>query len=333
MFTGFLRSSGMRCALAAGVVLATLSLQAAAQPADEAGYPSRPITLVVPYPPGGPNDVIARTVGPEMSQVLGRPMVIENRPGAGGNTATGQVARAAADGYTVLLPGIPYAVNPAVFDKVPYAFSDFRPVAVIARGALVLVTHPSLGMKSVGELIAAARAQPGKIPYASGGTGTSPHLAGELFKRMAGVDLLHVPYKGTADFMADLLAGRTPVAFASPLAIRGHVESGKLTALGVTSSGPLRGMDALPPIAKAGVPGYEVYGWYALMVPAATRPAVVERLAQAAATAVRSQAVQDKLYALGLDIVRTTPAEADAYIRAEVDRWAKLAREARIKAE
>jgi tripartite-type tricarboxylate transporter receptor subunit TctC len=221
------------------------SLPASAQqPADEPGYPSRPISLIVPYPPGGPNDVIARTIGPEMAQVLGRPVVIENRPGAGGNTATGAVARAPADGYTVLLPGIPYAVNPAIFDKVPYAFSDFRPVSVVARGALVLVTHPSLGMKTVGELIAAARAQPGRIPYASGGTGTSPHLAGELFKRLAGVDLLHVPYKGTADFMADLLAGRTPVAFASPLAIRGHVESGKLTALGVTSDGPLRGMDS-----------------------------------------------------------------------------------------
>jgi tripartite-type tricarboxylate transporter receptor subunit TctC len=310
------------------------SLPASAQqPADEPGYPSRPISLIVPYPPGGPNDVIARTIGPEMAQVLGRPVVIENRPGAGGNTATGAVARAPADGYTVLLPGIPYAVNPAIFDKVPYAFSDFRPVSVVARGALVLVTHPSLGMKTVGELIAAARAQPGRIPYASGGTGTSPHLAGELFKRLAGVDLLHVPYKGTADFMADLLAGRTPVAFASPLAIRGHVESGKLTALGVTSDGPLRGMDLLPPIAKAGVPGFEVYGWYALMVPAATRPAVVERLAQASATAVRSQAVQDKLYSLGLDIVRTSPAEADAYIRAEIDRWARLAREAKIRAE
>lgn len=299
---------------------------------DAADYPSRAVTLVVPYPPGGPNDVIARTLGPELAASLGKPVVIENRPGAGGNTATGVVARAAADGHTVLLPGIPYAVNPALFAKMPYTFADFRAVSVVARGALVLVAHPSLGVKSVADLLAMAKAQPGKVAYASGGIGTSPHLAGELFKRMAGVDLLHVPYKGTADFMADLLAGRAPVAFVSPLAIRSHVESGKMVGLGVTGAGPLRGMESLAPIARS-VPGYEIYGWYALMVPAATRPAIVDKLSKSTATALQSQAVQEKLYALGLDLVRTSPSEAEAYIRSESERWAKLAREANIRAE
>ena len=296
-------------------------------------YPNRPVTLVVPYPPGGPNDVIARTLGPEMSQVLGKPIVVENRPGAGGNLATGIVAKAPADGYTVLLPGIPYAVNPSIFDKVPYTFAEFKPIAVVARGALVLVAHPSLNMKSVSELIAAAKAKPGQIAYASGGVGTSPHLAGELFKRSSGVDLLHVPYKGTADFMSDLLAGRAPVAFVSPLIIRQHVEGGRMVALGVTSLQPLRGMENVPTIAQSGVPGYEAYGWYALMVPAGTPSDVVDKLSSASSRALKSQAVQERLFSLGLDIVHTTPAEADAYIKAEVTKWGRLVKEAKIKVD
>lgn len=297
-------------------------------------YPTRPVTMVVPYPPGGPNDVIARTLAPEMAQVLGRPMVIENRPGAGGNTATGYVAKAPADGYTVLLPGIPFAVNPFIFDKVPYAVADFRPIAVVAHGPLVLVAHPSLGVKSVAELIAAAKAKPGGIAYATGGTGTSLHLAGELFKRSAGVDLLHIPYKGTGELMADLLAGRTSVAFVSPLIVRQHVEGGRLVALGVTSLKPLRGMEQVPTIAQAGgLPGFEVYGWYGLLVPAGTPNDIVEKLSAASAQALKSKAVQEKLFSLGLDIIQTTPAEADAYIKAEMAKWGKLIKEANIKVD
>jgi tripartite-type tricarboxylate transporter receptor subunit TctC len=321
----------VKCGVAVLSIAAALTITVA--PAASADYPNRPITLVVPYPAGGPNDVIARTVGPEMSKVLGQPVVIENRPGAGGNLATGMAAKAAADGYTVLLPGIPYAVNPSIFDKVPYAFSDFAPVAVLARGGLVLVVHPSLGVKSVAELVAAARAKPAQIAYASGGVGTSPHLAGELFKKTAGVDLLHVPYKGTADFMSDLLAGRAPVAFVSPLVIRQYVESGRMIALGVTSREPLRGMETVPPIAQNGVPGYEAYGWYALLVPAGTPTDVISALGNASQRALRSDAVRDKLFSLGLDIVLTTPAEADSYIKAEVAKWSKLVKEANIRAE
>ena len=274
-------------------------------------YPSRPITLVVPYPPGGPNDVIARTLGPEMSKVLGQQMIIENRPGAGGNTATGYAAKAPADGYTVLLPGIPFAVNPYIFEKVPYAVTDFKPISIVAQGPLVLVAHPSLGLKSVTDLIAAAKAKPGSIAYASGGIGTSLHLAGEFFKRSAGVDLLHIPYKGTGELMTDLLAGRTPVAFISPLVVRQHVETGRLVALGVTSLKPMRGMEQIPTIAQAGVPGFEAYGWYGLLVPAATPSDVVEKLNAASAQALKSSAVQEKLFSLGMDIIHTNPAEAD----------------------
>lgn len=297
-------------------------------------YPSRTISLVVPYPPGGPNDVIARTLAPELSKALGQQMVVENRPGAGGNTATGQVARAAADGYTVLLPGIPYAVNPFIFGKVPYAFTDFKPISIVAHGPLVLTVHPSLGVKSVSELIAAAKAKPGNIPYGTGGVGTSLHLAGELFKRSAGVDLLHVPYKGTGEMMTDLLAGRTPVAFVSPLIVKQHVESGRLLALGVTSLKPLRGMEYLPTVAGAGgLSGFEVFGWYGLLVPVATPREVVDKLSAATAQAVKSTAVQERLFALGLDIVQTNPAEADAYIKAEITKWGRLIKEANIKVD
>jgi tripartite-type tricarboxylate transporter receptor subunit TctC len=305
-----------------------------AAPTFAQDYPTRPITLVVPYPPGGPNDVIARTLGPEMSQALGRPMIIENRPGAGGNTATGYVAKLPADGYTVLLPGIPFAVNPFIFDKVPYAISDFKTISIVAQGPLVLVVHPSTGIRTTAELIAAAKARPGGIAYASGGTGTSLHLAGELFKRSAGIDMLHVPYKGTGELMADLLAGRTSVAFVSPLIVRQHVEAGKLTALGVTSLKPLRGMEQVPTVAQSGsLPGFEAYGWYGLLVPAGTPADIVQRLSAASTQALKSQSVQDKLFSLGLDIVFTTPAEAEAYIKAETAKWSKLVREANIKVD
>jgi tripartite-type tricarboxylate transporter receptor subunit TctC len=316
----------------AALMAAAALLAATAVSASD--YPTRAINLIVPYPPGGPNDVIARTLGPELSQALGKPVVIENRPGAGGNTATGYVAKVPADGYTVLLPGIPFAVNPFIFDKVPYAISDFKPISIVAQGPLVLVVHPSLNIKSTAELIAAAKAKPGAIAYASGGTGTSLHLSGELFKRSAGIDMLHVPYKGTGELMADLLAGRTPVAFVSPLIVRQHVESGKLTALGVTSLKPLRGMEQVPTVAQSGsLPGFEAYGWYGLLVPAGTPSDIVEKLSAASTQALKSQSVQDRLFSLGLDIVFTTPAQADAYIKAETAKWSKLVKEAGIKVD
>jgi tripartite-type tricarboxylate transporter receptor subunit TctC len=296
-------------------------------------YPSRPVTLVVPYPPGGPNDVIARTMAPELSKVLGQQIIVENRPGAGGNTATGYAAKAAADGYTVLLPGIPFAVNPYIFAKVPYAITDFKPISIVAQGPLVLVAHSSLGLKSVAELIAVAKSKPGSIAYASGGIGTSLHLAGEFFKRSAGVDLLHIPYKGTGELMPDLLAGRTPVAFISPLVVRQHVESGRLVPLGVTSLKPMRGMEQVPTIAQSGLPGFEAYGWYGLLVPSATPGDVVEKLSAASAQVLKSSAVQEKLFSLGMDIIQTSPAEADAYIKAEMAKWGKLVKEANIKVE
>ncbi|MEO8924639.1 MAG: tripartite tricarboxylate transporter substrate binding protein [Caldimonas sp.] len=296
-------------------------------------FPDRPVMLVVPYTPGGPNDAIARAIAPEMSKELGQPIVIENKPGAGGNIGTAYVARADADGYTVLLPGISYVVNPYIFAKVPYAFSDFRPVSVIARGGLVLVVHPSLGVTSLSQLIALAKSKPGQIGYATGGIGTSLHLAGELFNRMANVDLLHVPYKGTGALLPDLLAGRTPVAFVSPFFVEQFIKRGELIALGVTSLKPIPAIENIAPISQLGLPGFEAYGWFSLLVPAATPTQIVDKLNAAATSALNSPSVQRKLFALGMDIVHASPKEAATYLDAETAKWEKVVKEAHIKVD
>src|SRR5688572_11208949 len=218
-------------------------------------FPNRPVRLIVPYPAGGPNDVLARMVGVKLGEAWGQQVVIDNRPGAGGNLAVEVAGRAAADGYTMILPAMAYAVNPTLYSKVPYTFEQFTPVTIVAKGPLVLVVTPNAGINSVKDLIAIAKAKPGQMQYASGGNGSSLHLAGELFKYMAGVDILHIPYKGTNDFIPDLLSGSVPMSFASRLIMVGHVKAGRLRAIGVTSAKRVAGWD-VPTIAEAGVKGY-----------------------------------------------------------------------------
>ncbi len=315
-------------ALLAAVAAVCLLLPLAASAAD---FPTKPIRLVVPYPPGGPNDVMARLIGVKLTESLGQQIVVENRGGAGGNIAAEIVARAPADGYTLLLPALAYAVNPALFAKVPYKISDFTPVSIVAKGPLVLVAHPALGAKSIKDVIALAKAKPGEIAYASGGTGSSAHLAGELFKNMAGVNLIHVPYKGTAEFMNDLVGGRAPLAFASPLVLRAHVQAGTLLALGVTSMQAARGWDNVPAIADAGVPGFEVEAWYAVLTPAGTPADVVARLNGAINDALKAPDVMEKMNGLGVSGAQNTPAQAAAYINAEVIKWNKVIKDSNIR--
>src|SRR5688572_29582561 len=237
-------------------------------------FPNRPVRLIVPYPAGGPNDVLARMVGTKLHEGWGQQVVIDNRPGAGGNLAVEVASRAAPDGYTLILPAMAYAVNPYLYSKVPYAFEQFTPVTIVAKGPLVLVVTPNAGINSVKDLMATAKAKPGQLQYASGGNGSSLHLAGELFKYMAGVDILHIPYKGTNDFIPDLLSGRVPISFSSPLIMAGHVKAGRLKALAVTSAKRVSGWDA-PTIAESGLKGYEMDAWYAILVPAGTPQALV----------------------------------------------------------
>jgi tripartite-type tricarboxylate transporter receptor subunit TctC len=288
---------------------------------------------MVPYPAGGPNDVLARMVGGKLAESWGQQVVVENRPGAGGNLALELAARAAPDAYTMVLPAMAYAVNPMIYSKVPYTFEQFTPVTIVAKGPLVLVVTPSLGINSVRELIAAAKAKPGALQYASGGNGSSLHLAGELFKYTAGVDLLHIPYKGTNDFIPDLLSGRVPISFSSPLVMQPHVKAGRLKALGVTSLKRAAGWNEVPTINEAGVKGYEMDAWYAIVVPAATPQALVTQLNKHIAQALHAPDVQEKLSGLGMESVANSPAQATTYIANEVQKWAKVVKAANIRAD
>lgn len=296
-----------------------------------AAFPERPIHLLVPYPAGGPNDVVARLLGAKLEQTFGQQMVIENRAGGSGNIAVVATARAEADGYTIVLPAMAYAVNPTLFSKPGYTFDQFAPVSIVTKGPLVLVVHPSLGVKSVQELIAMAKKDPGKINYGSGGNGSSLHLAGEMFKFQAKVDLQHIPYKGTNDLISDLLSGRVPVSFMSPLIAKEHVNRGALIALGVTGEKRSPSWPDVPTVAEAGVPGYAVEAWYAIVAPKATPKPIVDQLSKAIADAVKSPEVSGKLATLGNEPVGTTPEEAQRYIDAEYKRWNEVLTAAGIK--
>ncbi len=296
-------------------------------------YPDRPVHLYVPYPAGGPNDVIARLLGQKLSESMGQQFVIENRPGGSGNIAIESLSRAPGDGYAIALPAMAYATNPALFSKVGYTFDQFAPVSIVTKGPLVLVVHPSLGVKSVKELIDLAKSKPGQLDYGSGGNGSSLHLAAEMFKQQAGVNIQHIPYKGTNDLISDLLTGRVPIAFMSPLIAKNHVDQGKLLALGVTSPQRSASWPNTPTVAEAGVPGYAVEAWYAVVAPKATPKDVVEKLSREIAKAVQSQEVKDKLATLGNESVGSTVPEAEKYIAEEADRWGKVLKAAGIRAD
>jgi tripartite-type tricarboxylate transporter receptor subunit TctC len=296
-------------------------------------YPQRNVHLVVPYPPGGPNDVIARLLGQKLGEMWGQQVVIENRPGGSGNIAVESVARAQPDGHTMVLPAMAYAVNPALFNKIGYRFDDFAAVSIVTKGPVVLAVSPSLGVNSVQELIALAKQKPGALNYGSGGNGSSLHLAAEVFKQQAGLDIQHIPYKGTNDLIADLLTGRVPISFLSPLIAKQLVNDGKLRALGLSSAKRSPSWPDTPTIAEAGVLGYEVEAWYAILLPKTTPKDVVEKLSRAIAEAVQSPEVAERLATLGNEAVGSTPAEAEAYITAEAARWEKVLRADNIKAE
>ncbi len=319
MLTRIFASLAAACALAA---------QAA-----EPQFPTRPLRLLVPYPAGGPNDVLARMVSAKLTESLGQQVIVDNRPGAGGNLAADLAAHAPGDGYTMILPAMAYAVNPTLYSKVPYKFEDFTPVTIVAKGPLVLVVAPTVGINSVKELVAAAKAKPGQLQYASGGNGSSLHLAGELFKLQAGVDVLHVPYKGTNDFIPDLLAGRVPISFSSPLVMQPHVKGGRLKALGVTSAKRSAGWPEVPTIAEAGVKGYEMDAWYAMLVPWATPKELVTLLNKHIVQGLQASDVQERLASLGVEAVADSPESAARYIAAEERKWGKVLKAANIKAD
>jgi tripartite-type tricarboxylate transporter receptor subunit TctC len=311
--------------LAAALLL--VAAQALAQ-----GFPSRPVKLLVGVPPGGPTDTVARAIAPELGEALGQPIVVENRPGASGVIATDAVAKALPDGHTLAFIYITHATNPTLIAKLPYdTLRDFAPVSLVGRQSMVLLAHQAFAASSVQELIAAAKAAPGKIDYGASDPGSAPHLAAELFKMMAGVDLTPVYYKGTAPALTDLIGGQIPVMFVSNISALPHVKSGKLKALGVT--GALRTALApdIPTLGESGLAGYEAYGWYGIAAPARTPAAVIARLHAEVAKIAQSPAMKSRLAGQGLELVGNTPAQFDAFIGHEIAKWADVLKAAGVK--
>ena len=307
--------------LAAALALAAIALGAPAQT-----YPNKPIRLVCPFPPGGAVDIASRAVAHELQQLLGQPVTVDNRPGAGGNIGADAVAKSAPDGYTLLMTtsGI-MAINPALYSKLPFdTVKDFAPVSEMVYLNNVLVVNTSVPAKSVKELIALAKAQPGKLTYASSGNGTSIHLSGELFKSMTGVDMLHIPYKGSSPAVTDLLGGQVNMMFDNIPSSLPHIKAGKLRALAVTGSKRSQLLPELPTIAEAGVPGYDSYVWFGIVAPAGTPPEIIAKLNAALMKIAAMPAFRERLTSQGYDVLGTSPEQMAASIRGEIAKWGKI---------
>jgi tripartite-type tricarboxylate transporter receptor subunit TctC len=297
-------------------------------------WPARPVRVVVPFPPGGGTDIVARTVTPKMAEILGQPFVIENRAGAGGNIGTELVAKSAPDGYTLLVASASTAINTTLVPNLSWAFErDFAPVVLMVVNNHLLAAHPSVQANNVRELLALARAKPGQVTYASYGNGSSAHLSAELFKLMAGVDLLHVPYKGAAPAVNDLLGGQVNIMFADVAALLSHIKSGKLKALGIGAAKRFEGLPDVPTIDESGVPGFEAGGFLGLVAPAGTPPAVIQALNAAAQKSLAVPEVRDRLLGLASPPVGGTPEQFASHIKREIDKWARVIRAANIKSE
>jgi len=298
-------------------------------------YPNKPVRLIVPYPAGGGTDFFARTVSAKLTEQLGQQIVVENRPGAATIIAGEATAKAPPDGYTLLIADSPtVAINPSLY-KLPYdPQKDFAPITLTARYAMMLVVNPaSIKVNSVRELIEQAKKTPDKIDYASVGAGTTHHLAMELFKQQAGVKLNHVPYKGSAPAVQDLLGGQIPVMFLDLATGAPHIKAGKLKALGVASQKPIAAMPDVPTISESGVANFEAWAWQGLVAPAGTSKEIIAKLNAEYAKAVGDSGVKQKLFDAGIEPITSTPEELAAYIKSETVKWAKVIKDANIKVE
>ena len=317
----------------AHAVCAALLMAGAAFPAhaQKGVYPDRPVRLIVPFPPGGGNDILARAVAIRLSESFGQQVIVDNRGGAGGMIGGQIAATSDPDGYNLFLGSMgSLAHNPALRPKLPYdPTRDFAGVSMLATSAFILVVHPSVQATSVKELLALARAKPGTLNYGSSGAGSSLHMTGELFKYTTRIDIVHVAYKGTAPALTDLLAGQVQIMFSTMPPPLPHLKTGKLRALGVTTAARAKVVPDVPTIAEAGVPGFDVQNWQGIVAPARTPRPIIERLNREITKVL--PAMTDVLNAQGLDAVSTTPAQFDKLIRAEIERWSKLAKAAGIR--
>lgn len=301
---------------------------ATTSPAHAEAYPTKPVKLVVPYPPGGPTDIVARVVAQKLSEQTGQQFIVDNRPGAGGNTGAELVARSAPDGYTLLIATTAHAINPSLFKNLGYRLTrDLAPVSLLTSGPLVIVANPALPAKNVAELVALARTRPGQLNFASSGNGQSTHLAAELFASMAGVKMTHIPYKGSAPALTDVMGGQAQLMFDTMLSAMPHVKGGKLKALAVTSAQRSPAAPDVPTVAESGVPGlqgYEAIAWNGLLAPAGTPPEVVARLNAELKKALTLPEVKDKFAAQGFAATWNTPEAFGGFMNTEVEKWAQV---------
>jgi tripartite-type tricarboxylate transporter receptor subunit TctC len=296
---------------------ALLSFAAAAALAQ--GFPSKPVRIVVPFPPGGGADTLTRIIEPKLAAIWAQPIIVENRPGASGHIGADYVARSAPDGYTLLMSSTASLTEKNV--------DQFAPVSLVSASAYVVTAHPNVPADSIRELIVLAKANPGKLSFASSGTGAASHLAGELFKAMAGVDFLHVPYKGTGQAVTDLVAGHVDLMFAPPQTVMPYVQTGRLTAFAVTSAKRSETLPDLPTVAESGVPGYEAVGWFGLLAPVATPKAILAKLSADVNRALAERDVRRKMQDLGSDPAGDSPEEFARFIGADQAKWSKLMKE------
>jgi tripartite-type tricarboxylate transporter receptor subunit TctC len=297
-------------------------------------YPARPVRLIVPFPPGGAVDVIGRIVAPRLSERLGQQVVVDNRGGANAIIGTEITARAAPDGYTILIVPAGHAITPSVARKLPYdSIKDFASIGLIGNGAYVLVVNPALPAKTVSEFVALAKTRPGQLNYASTGHGNATHLAAELFKVLAGIDMVGVNYKGGGPALTDLIGGQISAFFSGVASGSAQIKAGKVRALGVTTARRTTALPDVPTIAEAGVPGYEFDGWYGLLAPAATPPDVIARLNRDLAALVSSAEMKERLLAAGVDARASSPAEFHDRIARDITRWSEVVKKARIAVE
>jgi tripartite-type tricarboxylate transporter receptor subunit TctC len=336
LFSKGSRAKGVSVSRICLLIAVTLALVASSVGAARAQpYPSKPIRFVVPYPAGGPLDTVARLLGQKVSESTRQPVIVDNKPGAGGNIGADAVAKAAPDGYTILMGAVAtHAINPYLYASMPYdAARDFIPVTQIASTPNVLVVNPSVPASTVPEFIAYAKANPGKLNFGSGSTGSAGHLAGELFKTMAGVDMTHVPYKGAAPAMNDLIGGQIQLMFDNLASSLAQVRAGRIKALAVTTAKRSALAPQLPTIAESGLPGFDINTWFGLFVPAGTPRGVVERLHAEFTRALAAPDIREKMLNLGAEPVGSTPEQFAAYVRAEAAKYARVVKASGARAD
>ncbi len=318
----------MRVLLCAFFIAAFFPMTAAAQT-----YPSKPVRLIVPFPPGGSNAVVGRMIAVQLSMRLDKPVIVENQGGAGGLIGTEMAARSQPDGYTLLLVSVAYAFIPAIY-KLPYdPATAFAPVAILGAGPVVIAVTSKLPVNSVKELIALAKEKPGELNYATAGVGSFQHLASELFKLQAGVDIVHIPFKGGGPAMMDVIAGNTQIAIGSLVQMLPQIKAGKLKALGVGSANRIAALPDLPTISEAGVPGYEVTNWWGIVVPAGTPRSIIDRLHKELTAVVASTETKQRFETEGAEPLSMSPDEFGRFIAAETVKWARVVKDAGIHAE